>query len=276
VIVASRDAEFVGSIPQNYDRYLVPLIFQEYAEDLARRVAVPAGGAVLEIAAGTGVVSRELRKALPSDVRLVVTDLNQAMLDVAKQKFDASQNIEFQTADATNLSFPDATFDAVVCQFGIMFFPDKLAGMKQAARVLKPGGTFVFNVWDSFDYNHIARVVKETLKSLFPAGPLVFYDTPYGYYRVDQIREQVGNSGFGDIEIAVLPRMSGAETAREIAVGYLMGTPASSQLAGRDGYTLEQIAEHVENALTQNFGESPMRTKMQAIVFAAHLDTAGK
>jgi ubiquinone/menaquinone biosynthesis C-methylase UbiE len=165
---------FIGSIPEYYDQYLGPLIFEEYGADLARRVSVPTGGTVLEIAAGTGIATRHLWNALPPEVRLVVTDLNEPMLECAKRKFDTQANMEFHPADATRLAFVDASFDAVVCQFSLMFFPDKATALKEVARVLKPGGTFVFSLWDSYAHNHLIRTVNDTLAGLFPTNPPPF------------------------------------------------------------------------------------------------------
>jgi ubiquinone/menaquinone biosynthesis C-methylase UbiE len=153
-MVASHSA-FIGSIPEYYDRYLGPLIFEEYGADLARRVSAPHGGTVLETAAGTGIAARHLRNILSKDVRIIVTDLNEPMLEFAKRKFDSQDNSEFQPADATHLLFSNASYDAVVCQFSLMSFPDKSAAIQETARVLHPGGEFVFNLWYSFENNHL-------------------------------------------------------------------------------------------------------------------------
>lgn len=186
--MTASHAAFIGSIPQYYDQYLGPLIFEEYGADLARRISVPSGGTVLETAAGTGIATRHLRNALPNDVRIVVTDLNEPMLEFAKRKFASHPNIEFQSADATQLAFADDSFDAVVCQFSLMFFPDKPAAIREAARVLRPGGTFAFSLWDSYAHNHLIRTVNDTLSSLFPKNPPSFFDTPYGYHRIDEVK----------------------------------------------------------------------------------------
>ena len=155
--------EFVGSIPEAYDTHLGPLLFQHYGADLARRLDVPAGGRVLETACGTGISTEHLRGTLPDSVEIVATDLNDAMLDYARAKRSDLANVSFRQADALDLPFEDASFDAVACQFGLMFFPDKAAGMAEALRVLKSGGMLGFNVWDSLDANEIARVAHETI-----------------------------------------------------------------------------------------------------------------
>ena len=272
-MVASHSA-FIGSIPQYYDEYLGPLIFEEYSADLARRVSVPSGGTVLETAAGTGIATRHLRNTLPKDVRIVATDLNEPMLEFAKRKFDSHDNIEFQPADATRLLFSNASFDAVVCQFSLMFFPDKLAAIQEAARVLRPGGAFVFNLWDSFQHNHLIRTVNDTLTKLYPQSPPPFFDTPYGYYQMDAVKTLLDETGFGDIEISILPRASQCETARQVALGYILGTPVCIQIAERGEYAIEEVLNIVERAISETYGQSHIRAKMQAIVFKAYLGVA--
>ena len=268
--MADSHTAFIGSIPEYYDKYLGPLIFEEYALDLARRVSVPAGGTVLETAAGTGIATRHLRDILPQDVKIVVTDLNESMLEYSKLKFNAHHNLEFQPADAVDLSFPSALFDAVVCQFSLMFFPDKQAALKEVARVLKPGGVFVFNIWDSYEHNHFIQTVNETLFRLFPEDPPPFFDVPYGYYQIDEVKGLLGQTGFSDIEIAVLPRDSLAETARQVALGYILGTPVCIQIAERGGIEVEKIVDIVEGDICQTYGRSSISAKMQAIVFKAY------
>jgi len=160
------DAEsgFVGSIPQLYERYMVPLMFETYAADLAARVARCKPSRVLEIAAGTGVVTRQLASALSSDVSIVATDLNRPMLDHAAA-IGTSRPVEWRQADVMNLPFPDQAFDVVACQFGVMFFPDKAKAYSEVRRVLRPGGWFVFNVWDRIDQNEFAATVDQALQS---------------------------------------------------------------------------------------------------------------
>lgn len=268
--MAGSHTAFIGSIPQYYDQYLGPLIFEEYGTDLARRVSAPPGGTVLETAAGTGIATRHLRNALPKDVRIVATDLNEPMLEFAKLKFDSHDNIEFQPADATRLPFSNATFDAVVCQFSLMFFHDKPAAIQEVARVLIPGGTFVFSLWDSYAHNHLIRTVNDTLSSLFPKSRPPFFDTPYGYHRIDEVKTLLGETGFGEVEISVLPRVSRCETARQVALGYILGTPVCLQIAERGEPAVEEVVNLVERAIRKTYGPSPICAKMQAIIFKAY------
>ncbi len=267
--MTDNNSAFIGDIPQNYEKYMGPLIFREYAEDLASRVSVPPGGVLLEIAAGTGMATRQLRDAMDSDERIVVTDLNEDMLNIAKTKFNKDENIEFQTADALNLPFEDGSFDAVVCQFSVMFFPDKLLALQEAARVLKPGGLFYFNIWDSFEHNHLVRMVNKTVTGCLPDNPPTFYQVPYGYYDIDVIKNLLFQAGFGAIDISVLPRTSSAMEARHVALGYVMGNPTCSHIKQTAPESLEDIVNAVEKAIGEKFGFTAISAKMQAIVFQA-------
>ena len=172
--MSNSDKVFAGSIPEVYDTYLVPLIFESYAADLAARVSAVSPEAVLETAAGSGVVPRALAPLLDANTRYVVTDLNQPMLDRAMARQAADPRIVWQQVDALKLPFEDESFDAVCCQFGAMFFPDRVAGYREARRVLRPGGRFFFNVWDSIEHNDFARVVTEAAGNIFPRDPPCF------------------------------------------------------------------------------------------------------
>jgi ubiquinone/menaquinone biosynthesis C-methylase UbiE len=152
--MSTQASEFVGSIPENYDSGLGPRIFFDYADDLATRVAKLKPRSVLELAAGTGIVTRRLRDALPDHCQLLASDLNAPMLEIAQKKFDSEESVLFETADATKLQFDDELFDTVTCQFGVMFFPDKEQSYSEVFRVLKPEGHYVFNVWGSWEKIH--------------------------------------------------------------------------------------------------------------------------
>ena len=165
---------FIGNIPHNYEKYLGPLIFNDYAEDLASRISLTRGGSLLEVAAGTGLATRQLRDSLSGDIRIVATDLNADMLDIARTKFAPKENIEFQIADALDLPFEDASYDAVACQFSVMFFPDKSLCFQEVARVLKPEGKFHFNLWDSMAHNHLIQVVNKAINDCSPTARPIF------------------------------------------------------------------------------------------------------
>ena len=190
--MAESDKVFAGSIPKFYDTLMVPLIFEAYAADLAELVAASSPGSVLETAAGSGVVTRALAPRLGADARYVVTDLNQPMLDYAATRQGPDSRIEWRQADALDLPFEDASFDVVCCQFGAMFFPDRVAGYAEARRVLRPGGRFVFSVWDRIEENAFADDVTNAVAAVFPHDPPRFLArTPHGYHDIALIRDEL-------------------------------------------------------------------------------------
>src|SRR5437868_10383104 len=190
---------FVGSIPENYDRYLGPTLFEPYAADLVARVDVPDSSAVLELACGTGIVTRRLRDRLAASTNLVATDLNEAMMNYASRKFKDGENVEWKQADATELPFSERSFDAVLCQFGLMFVPDKGKALREAHRVTKPGGKFVFNVWDAIEQNDFPRIAHETIAKFFDDNPPDFYQIPFSLHDPSVIESLLTDAGFKEI-----------------------------------------------------------------------------
>jgi len=267
--MSATDAAFAGSIPALYEQYLGSLLFQPYAEVMAARLDGLTQGRVLETAAGTGIVTRALAKALPRDVEIVATDLNQAMLDLASGKLQAP-NVRWQQADAQALPFDDASFDAVVCQFGVMFFPDKQAGFREALRVLKPGGRFLFNVWDSLDRNEVSRIVSEAAGKAFPNDPPRFVErVPFGYFDPDRIRGEVQQAGFENVEIDVVEKVTTAPSAREPATGLCQGSPLRAEIEARGPDRLDEVTAQVADALAARFGAGPVENRMSALVVTA-------
>jgi ubiquinone/menaquinone biosynthesis C-methylase UbiE len=249
------DTAFAGSIPELYDTHFVPLIFEPYAADLARRIAALAPARVLETAAGTGVVTRALARALPAGTELVATDLNQPMLDRAAA-VGTARPVQWRQADALQLPFEDASFDVVACQFGAMFFPDKPRGYAEARRVLRPGGAFVFNVWDRIEDNEFADTVTATLARLFPDDPPRFMArTPHGYYDRTTIARDLASGGFTAApRFDTLTARSRAESARDVAVAYCQGTPLRNEIEARDASRLDEATEVAAEAIARRFG----------------------
>jgi SAM-dependent methyltransferase len=268
--MVATDKVFAGSIPEIYDRYLVPLIFDAYARDLADRVARSAPRQVLETAAGTGVLTRALASRLPADARLVATDLNQPMLELAKARQPPDDRIEWKAADALALPFEDQVFDLVTCQFGVMFFPDKVRAYQEVRRVLKPSGQFLFNVWDQISENEFADVVTESLSGLFPDDPPRFLQrTPHGYHDVGRIRADLIAAGFADISIDHVDETSKASSPLDPAIAYCQGTPLRNEIEARDASGLERATKRAAEALAHRFGSGVSEGRIRAFVVTA-------
>lgn len=264
------DAMFAGSIPENYDRHMVPLIFEPYAEDLAERVAVLSPGAVLEIAAGTGVVTRKLAPKLASGTSYFVTDLNQPMLDYAASRQGPDSRITWCQADAMALPFDDARFDVVCCQFGAMFFPDRPSAYREVKRVLKPGGHFLFSTWDRIEDNDFADDVTNVLASIFPNDPPRFMArTPHGYHDNAVIRSDLEAAGFFRVTIETIAALSRAASARVAAVAYCQGTLLRTEIEARDAGKLEEATDLAEAVIAERHGTGEIAGKIQAHVIRA-------
>jgi SAM-dependent methyltransferase len=261
---------FVGSIPENYDRGLGPILFSDYAEHTARLVAGYAPSRVLETGAGTGIVTRRLRDLLPATTRLIATDLNRPMLDVARTKFHPDELIEFQQADAMALPFADASFAAVVCQFSVMFFPDKEKSYREAYRVLASGGRYVFSVWDG-SYNRYGcmrhgRVADEVAAQFFPTDPPQFYRVPSSYNKIDPIKDSLSDIGFIDLRIAVLTWEKQVADIGAFARALVYGNPLIDMIRTRGGVDPDQVVNALGKALAREFG-NPALLPLQAILF---------
>ncbi len=267
--MVATDKVFAGSIPEIYDRLMVPLIFESYALDLAGRVAKAGPRDVLETAAGTGVLTRAMASRLAAQTRIVATDLNQPMLEHAAKQQPGGR-VEWKQADALALPFEEHAFDAVACQFGAMFFPDKVQGYKEARRVLKPGGRFLFSVWDGIAENEFADVVTQALALLFPQDPPRFMArTPHGYHDAGRIREELKAAGFADVSIDVVDGVSKASSPREAAIAYCQGTPLRNEIEARDASRLQEATDRATEALAQRFGDGPVEGRLRALVITA-------
>jgi ubiquinone/menaquinone biosynthesis C-methylase UbiE len=268
--MAATDKLFAGSIPEIYDRHLVPLIFESYARHLAERAAQLRPERILETAAGTGVLTRALTGRLPAHVEIVATDLNQPMLEWAHQRSLGGDRVIYQRADALALPFEDQAFDVVACQFGVMFFPDKIQGYREAYRVLKPGGHFLFNVWDQISANQFADVVTQALAGLFSQDPPLFMSRiPHGYHDVEKIGEGLRAAGFASISVETRDDTSTAPSPRHVAIAYCQGTPLRNEIEVRDAARLEEATEVVTDELARRFGAGSIEGRIRAHVFAA-------
>lgn len=261
------DRGFTGSIPQLYERYMVPLVFEPYAVDLAARAAALRPAAVLEVAAGTGTLTRRLVAELPPEASIVASDLNADMLDMAAT-LGSDRPVEWRLADAMELPFADESFDLVACQFGAMFFPDRPHAYGEIRRVLKPGGVFLFNVWDHIDSNELAGTVTAALAQAFPDDPPRFLArTPHGYHELEQLRADLAEAGFAhEADIVTLPLRARAESPSGPALGFCQGTPLRNEIEARAPGRLPEMTARVAQAIGERFGVGAVDTLMQAHV----------
>ena len=268
--MTDADKVFAGSIPEFYDTYLVPLIFSAYAADLAQRVVALNPQAVLEIAAGSGVVTRAMAPLLAADAAYTVTDLNQPMLDHAAAKQPADGRITWRQADALHLPFDDHAFDVVMCQFGVMFFPDRVAGHTEARRVLRPGGHYLFSVWDHIAANEFADLVTETAVNMFPDDPPRFLQrTPHGYHDVTLIRAELAAAGFTNVAIDTVRETSAAPSPRHPAVAYCEGTPLRNEIEAREPGGLQRATVVATEAIRARYGPGPVEGRISAVIVSA-------
>ncbi len=266
--MTGSDAAFTGSLPQTYDSYLGPLLFEPYAADIAERVRESGAHRVLELAAGTGIVTRALAAALPR-ARIDATDLNEAMVAFAARS-QPNEAIRWSVADAMALPFDDGVFDLVVCQFGVMFFPDRVRAFSEARRMLTPSGQYVFNVWSDLDHNDVARTVSDAAAGVFPDDPPLFLRrTPYGHGDPATLERELRQAGFTHVRCDAVERRSHAASARDAVRGYCEGTPLNHEIIARDPSRLTDVIDIATRALEATFGQGDIDAAMRAFVFTA-------
>jgi SAM-dependent methyltransferase len=263
------DQVFRGSIPALYDEFLSPMFFAPYARDMAARLRALHPRRVLETAAGTGIVTRALAAALPQDATIEATDLSQPMLEQAA-RHPSAPGISWRQADAQALPFPDAGFDAVVCQFGAMFFPDRPKAFAEAHRVLKPGGHFLFSVWDRIEANDFADVVLKAVAVMFPDNPPVFCSRiPHGLYDTALLTTELHAAGFTDVSVETVALVSEAPDARAVALGLCQGTPMRHEIEARDASRLGEATDTAAAAVAARFGGGAVSGQLRAFILTA-------
>lgn len=268
--MTESDTVFSGSIPEIYDEFLVPLIFEQYAADLAERTSAIAPQTVLEIAAGSGVVTRAVSAVLGPDALYTVTDLNKSMLDRARSQHSEDSRIVWRPADALDLPFSDDAFDLVLCQFGVMFFPDRVKAYREARRVLRPGGSFIFNMWDRIEANEFADEVTNTLAAVFSDNQPGFLSrTPHGHYDPTTYRAELAVAGFSKVQVDRISATSSARSPAIPAVAYCQGTPLRNEIEEMAGPDLEEATAIVTEAIRVRFGDGSVHGRIQGFVIAA-------
>lgn len=265
---ATAAAQFVGDIPKHYDAKLGPILFADYAHDLARRAAMLKPKNVLEIACGTGISTVALRKALPPETSIVATDLNPPMIEVARGKLRDASNMEFAQADAMQLPFADGAFDLVAIQFGVMFFPDKPAAYAEAKRVLRPGGTLLFSAWGTMAANPFSEIANENGRKFLPSNPPKFYLTPFGYADESAVRADLAKGGFGDVMSDVVRFNREVPDFRVFAEGAVYGNPMLGDLIS-GGVDPAKVVASITSDLRGKFGIEPTKMPLEATVYQA-------
>ncbi|HEX4822911.1 MAG TPA: class I SAM-dependent methyltransferase [Candidatus Polarisedimenticolaceae bacterium] len=258
---------FDGNVPAFYDRFMGPFFFDPFAKETARRVAATSPSIVLEIACGTGIVTRRLRQALPPASQIVATDLNQPMLDYARARLMGA-DVHWRTADAQELPFKNGAFDAVVCQFGLMFVPDKEAAFREARRVIRPGGALVLATWCSLDDNPPARIASETLERLFPDDPPRFLDIPHGMHDPVVLDRLARGAGFDTVAVERVDLEASAPSARHVATGLARGTPLAGLLTDR-GADFDQVIDAFARGMRDGEGAVPYSAPVAALILTA-------
>ncbi|MFC8730831.1 class I SAM-dependent methyltransferase [Luteimicrobium sp. NPDC057192] len=265
---------FVGGLPAAYEQLLVPLFFEPYADDLVARANARRPSAVLELAAGTGVVTRRLAAALPAGCTLVATDLNAGMIDVARglapTRPDGAPPVDWRVADAQDLPFPDGSFDLVLCQFGVMFFPDRVASYAEAARVLRPGGAYLLSAWGPVGANAVAQAVDEAYRRVLPdADPNVITRVAHGYHDADRLRQDLEAGGFVVDAVETLRFEGTAPSPQAAAITIPRGSPLRAQLEPYGTQVREDVEAAATALLAERFGDGPLRAPMTALVATA-------
>ncbi len=265
--MSSNSASFVGDIPSHYDTGLGPNIFVDYADRLTERCGEVAASSVVELAAGTGILSRRLRNVLSPETRLVVTDLNPPMLDIAKDKFTSVDNVEFTVANAMALPFEDSEFDLMVCQFGVMFFPDKPASYREAARVLRSGGTYIFNVWGAMSENPYSQMAYDVTEKFFPDDPPGFYKVPFHYGDPVVVRADLAAAAWHDVEHETIQLTKTIDNPQAFATALVYGNPLIDEIRERGGVDPDTVANAMLDALHRTFGPAPLVMPLETTTF---------
>ncbi|MBA3270095.1 MAG: class I SAM-dependent methyltransferase [Acidobacteria bacterium] len=267
--MTNSDASFAGSIPGIYHSSLGPMFFEPYARDIAKRLTAQTGDTILEIAAGTGIVTRHLLERLPSGSQLIATDLNDAMIEIGKTHTGLDPRLRWEQADAAALPFPDVSIDGIVCQFGLMFFPDKVAALREARRVLKPGGALLFNTWGALADNPIAQCAHDVIASFFQTDPPQFFTVPFGLHDKELVKQILRDAGFTSVNVDGVDENGTSATALVAAKGLIYGTPVINQIQERGRSAPDAIMQAVADRLSRAGGAQPLRLPMRALVFTA-------
>lgn len=254
---------FKHSTPLLYHQQMGPLLFEPYARHVAERAAALRPRRILETAAGTGIVTRAVSEAVP-DAEIVATDINPTVVEFAAQHLRVD-HVTFQRADAQNLPFEDASFDLVLCLFGVMFFPDKVRANAEARRVLRIGGRYVLVTFDRLHFNPIPDAAGKAVASLFPENPRYMERGPFSYTDPALVRSDLRAAGFDDVKVETI-QLASRVAANQAAQGIVLGSPFRAEIERLDPSALERATAAVTQALRPWDGLDAM--------MSAHIATA--
>jgi SAM-dependent methyltransferase len=265
-----EDATIVDAIPPYYHRGIGPFLFEPFARHTAERIRARAPKAVLETACCTGIVTRRLREALPRDAMLVASDPDERMLAVAHRTVGAAAGVGWVRADLCKLQFGDGDFDAAVCQFGLMFASDKVAAVREARRVLRPGGSFLITTWAPLERNPLVALVHRTLGAMFRDEPSPHLAQPsFDYGDPDNLSNLLLAGGFQDVVVDVVEKATSSPSAHDLAAGLIEGYPQIDQIRPLGEARLSAAVTAVASAIRRQFGDAPVRARITALVASA-------
>ena len=265
--MAEQVFKFTGASSAYYDQYMGPFLFESYGMEMASRVPKQGTSAVLELASGTGRVTRHLRQQLPPSVKLVATDISPDMLEIAKTKFTSSDDVEFKVADMQNLPFADNTFDVAVCQFGMMFPPDKQKAANEAYRVLKPGGKFLFTTWEQTTRVGIFNLIyDEHVIPFFKGEDTSRFRVPFAMYDPDLLTGLLAKANFKNAAVDRVVLTGVAETAEGLVKGLFTTHAVGKEVHDRDPRAFESMSRQLESEIIKRFSNNPVKCELAAYV----------
>ncbi len=259
---------FAGEVAANYEEFLGPMFFEPYAIEVASRIDPASIRLAVEIASGTGRVTRHLRERIPASAKLIASDISEDMLSIAKKKLK-DFDIEWKIIDAQSLPFDDNSADLVVCCFAYMLVPDRAKALAEAHRILRPGGMLLFTTWDKLELNAASHIYRKIAKKYLGDVLSEAYNLPFSLYDDTLIRSLLQDAGFSKIAIGHVIKSSFCRTAKEAVNGLAQGGMIYNEIMKRNPAWMDEIKDMAEKELSEKFGAEPMIAPMSALISQA-------